>query len=168
MLLKKLYLTNFRPFKGEHEIEFSTDPEKNVTLVMAENGAGKTTLAQAFQWVLYSKTDGFKNKSVLNSLVEKEMMLGSSSEVIAKLELEHNEIEYTIIRKQVYKKDVNGIVKPDNPTLEIFTKKEDGQTVVNNPLKNIATISNILPESLSKYFFFNLYNSSIITFNFIS
>ena len=41
MLLKKLYLTNFRPFKGEHEIEFSTDPEKNVTLVMAENGAGK-------------------------------------------------------------------------------------------------------------------------------
>ena len=54
MLLKKLYLTNFRPFKGEHEIEFSVDPEKNVTLVMAENGAGKTTLAQAFQWVLYS------------------------------------------------------------------------------------------------------------------
>ena len=117
MLLKKLYLTNFRPFKGEHEIEFSVDPEKNVTLVMAENGAGKTTLAQAFQWVLYSKTDGFKNKSVLNSLVEKEMMLGSSAEVVAKLELEHNNIEYTIIRKQVYKKDVNGIVKPDNPTL---------------------------------------------------
>lgn len=155
MLLKKLYLTNFRPFKGEHEIEFSTNPEKNVTLVMAENGAGKTTLAQAFQWVLYSKTDGFKNKSVLNSLVEKEMMLGSSAEVIAKLDLEHNNIEYTIIRKQVYKKDINGVVKPDNPTLEVFTKKEDGQTVVNNPLKNIATISNILPESLSKYFFFD-------------
>ena len=63
MLLKKLSLTNFRPFKGEHEIEFSVDREKNVTLVMAENGAGKTTLAQAFQWTLYGKTDGFKNKS---------------------------------------------------------------------------------------------------------
>lgn len=155
MLLKKLTLTNFRPFKGEHEIEFSTDIEKNVTLVMAENGAGKTTLAQAFQWALYSKTEGFKNKSVLNSVVEKEMMCGSEAKVIAKLELEHNDVDYTIIRQQIYKKDVNEIVKADNPTLEIYTRKDDGQTIINNPLKNISTISNILPESLSKYFFFD-------------
>ena len=155
MLLKKLSLTNFRPFKGEHEIEFSVDREKNVTLVMAENGAGKTTLAQAFQWTLYGKTDGFKNKSVLNSVVEKEMLTGSESNVIAKLELEHNDIDYTIIRKQVYKKDINGIVKPDNPILEIFTKQEDGKTEIINPLKNLSTIANILPDSLSKYFFFD-------------
>lgn len=155
MLLKKLSLTNFRPFKGEHEIEFSVDKEKNITLVMAENGAGKTTLAQAFQWVLYGKTDGFKNKSVLNSVVEKEMITGSEANVIAKLELEHNNIEYTIINKQVYKKDINGIVKSENPVLEIFTKQEDGQTVIVNSLKNRSTIANILPESLSKYFFFD-------------
>ena len=37
MLLKKLTLTNFRPFKGEHEIEFSTDKEKNVTLIIFKN-----------------------------------------------------------------------------------------------------------------------------------
>lgn len=155
MLLKKMTLTNFRPFKGDHEIIFSTDTEKNVTLVMAENGAGKTTLAQAFQWALYSKTEGFKNKSVLNSIVEKEMMLNSEANVIAKLELEHNNIDYTIVRKQTYKKDINGIVKSDNPVLEIYIKQEDGQTIVNNPLKNVSTISNILPESLSKYFFFD-------------
>lgn len=155
MLLKKMTLTNFRPFKGEHSIVFSTDTEKNVTLVMAENGAGKTTLAQAFQWILYSKTEGFKNKSVLNGIVEKDMMLNSEANVIAKLELEHNNVDYTIIRKQVYKKDINGNVKSDNPVLEIYTKQEDGQTVVNNPYKNISTISNILPESLSKYFFFD-------------
>lgn len=155
MLLKKMTLTNFRPFKGNHEIIFSTDVEKNITLVMAENGAGKTTLAQAFQWALYSKTEGFKNKSVLNSIVEKEMMLNSEANVIAKLELEHNNVEYTIIRKQVYRKDINGNVKSDNPVLEIYTKQEDGQTVVNNPFKNVSTISNILPESLSKYFFFD-------------
>lgn len=155
MLLKKLSLTNFRPFKGEHEIEFSTDKDKNVTLVMAENGAGKTTLAQAFQWVLYGKTDGFKNKSVLNSIVEKEMVTGSEANVIVKVELEHNNIEYTIINKQVYKKDINGIVKSENPVLEIFTKQEDGKTVIINSLKNRSTIANILPESLSKYFFFD-------------
>lgn len=155
MLLKKLTLTNFRPFKGNHVIEFSTDKEKNITLVMAENGAGKTTLAQAFQWVLYSKTDGFKNKSVLNSIVEKEMMGGTEQNVVAKLELEHNEVDYTIIRKQTYKKDTNGIVKPENPILEIYQKQSDGQTVIVNPIKNLPTIASILPESLSKYFFFD-------------
>ena len=155
MLLKKLSLTNFRPFKGKHEIEFSVDKEKNVTLVMAENGAGKTTLAQAFQWALYGKVDGFKNKSVLNSLAEKEMTINSDANVIVKLELEHNGIEYSIIRKQVYKKDINEIVKSDNSELEIFVKKEDGQTAIVNPLKNLSTIASILPESLSKYFFFD-------------
>lgn len=155
MLLKKLSLTNFRPFKGKHEIEFSTDVEKNVTLVMAENGAGKTTLAQAFQWALYSKTEGFKNKSVLNSIVEREMELGGEANVVAELTLEHNNVDYTIIRKQIYKKDYTGFVKPDNPTLEIYIKQDDGNTLINNPLKNISTISNILPESLSKYFFFD-------------
>ena len=155
MLLRKLHLTNFRPFKGKHVIEFSTDKEKNVTLVMAENGAGKTTLAQAFQWVLYGKTDGFKNKSVLNSIVEKEMMGGTAQQVEVTLELEHNKIEYTIIRKQIYKKDINGFVKPESSTLEIYKKQDDGQTVVNNPIKNSSTIANILPESLSKYFFFD-------------
>ena len=154
MLLKKLSLTNFRPFKGEHSIEFSTDKERNVTLVMAENGAGKTTLAQAFQWVLYGRTEGFKNKSVLNSVVENEMMGGTNQYVTVSLELEHNKTEYTIIRKQIYKKDINGNVKPDNSISEIYIKNKDGQTVVNNELKNPATIASILPESLSKYFFF--------------
>lgn len=155
MLLKKLTLSNFRPFKGEHIIEFSTNKEKNVTLVMAENGAGKTTLAQAFQWALYSKTDGFKNKSVLNSIVEKEMMGGTEQSVMAKLELEHKGIDYTIIRKQNYRKDTNGYIKQDNPTLEIYQKQEDGNTTVINPIKNLPTIANILPETLSKYFFFD-------------
>ena len=46
-------------------------------------------------------------------------------------------------------------IRDSNPILEIYTKKEDVQTVVNNPYKNVSTISNILPESLSKYFFFD-------------
>ena len=155
MLLKKLTLTNFKPFKGEHNIEFSTDKEKNVTLVMAENGAGKTTLAQAFQWVLYSKIDSSKNGSVLNSIIEKEMLGGTEQIVSVKLELEHNNVDYTIIRKQPYKKDISGIVKRDNSVLEIYQKQSDGQTSVVNPIKNLSTIANILPESLSKYFFFD-------------
>lgn len=39
-------------YKGENTIEFSCDPEKNVTVVLGENTAGKTTIAQAFRWAL--------------------------------------------------------------------------------------------------------------------
>ena len=40
MLLKKLTLTNFRPFKGEHEIEFSINKEKNVTIFLTSHDVG--------------------------------------------------------------------------------------------------------------------------------
>lgn len=155
MLLKKLTLYNFRPFKGKHELEFSTDKDKNVTLVMAENGAGKTTLAQAFQWALYGRTEGFENKSMLNSLVEKEMLAGTSETVKVELELVHNDIEYIISRTQNYRKDVNNEMKQDGSILDIINKQSDGQTNFNNPLKNISLVSSILPEPLSRYFFFD-------------
>ena len=64
MLLKSLKLKDFRQFKGEQEITFSTDPIRNVTVIMGENGSGKTTLAQAFTWCLYGDTD-FDDKSML-------------------------------------------------------------------------------------------------------
>lgn len=47
MLLQSIELQNFRQFINE-KIDFSTDPERNVTLIIGENGTGKTTFAQAF------------------------------------------------------------------------------------------------------------------------
>ena len=37
-----LKMRNWRPFHGDHEIEFSVDPERPVTLLLGPNGAGKT------------------------------------------------------------------------------------------------------------------------------
>lgn len=42
MKLRKLELKNFRQFYGQQSVEFSTDREKNITLIHAENGTGKT------------------------------------------------------------------------------------------------------------------------------
>lgn len=50
MKFKRIKINNFMRYKGEHEIEFSCDDEKNVTVIMGENTFGKTTLAQAFRW----------------------------------------------------------------------------------------------------------------------
>ena len=44
MLIKKLELENFRQYIGNQTIEFSTDCEKNVTVLIGVNTSGKTTL----------------------------------------------------------------------------------------------------------------------------
>ena len=43
MKFKSIKMTNFMRYKGEHEIIFSCDPEKNVTVVLGDNTFGKTT-----------------------------------------------------------------------------------------------------------------------------
>ena len=60
-------MQNFRQFINE-KIDFSTDPERNVTLIIGENGTGKTTFAQAFFWCLYGETD-FTDKIMLNKSI---------------------------------------------------------------------------------------------------
>ena len=52
MLIKKLILHNFRQYIGTQEIEFSTDSERNVTVLIGVNTSGKTTLVRAFEWIL--------------------------------------------------------------------------------------------------------------------
>ena len=64
MIIKSITLKNFRQYQ-DAKIEFSTDPEKNITIIMGDNGTGKTTLAQAFQWALYGTTE-FQISEVIN------------------------------------------------------------------------------------------------------
>lgn len=156
MLLKRMTLMNFRPFKGKHEIVFSTDKEKNITLVMAENGAGKTTMVQAFQWILYGMTNAFKTESVLNGIIDNGLQVGEEEEVSGILELEHNDSTYYIMRKVRYKKEMpNSAAKRKNVEIEASVKNKEGKTTPINPNRIEYTIASIMPKSLSSYFFFD-------------
>ena len=55
--MKIIYLKvdNFRQFFGENEINFSTDPDKKVTLVHAENTFGKTSLLNAILYTFHEE-----------------------------------------------------------------------------------------------------------------
>ena len=81
MKIKSIKLHNFMRYKGDNELLFSTDDEKNVTVVLGDNTFGKTTLAQAFRWGLYetlNDTSYTKKKDVvlLNNEVAAEMKSG--------------------------------------------------------------------------------------------
>lgn len=153
MLLKSIKLENFRQFKSE-KIDFSTDAEQNVTIIIGDNGTGKTTFAQAFFWCLYGDTD-FTDKSMLNKLIGQNLLPEHEAVVRVTLCLLHGGFDYTITREQTYKKNFKNIITASNTTLNVGYKQPDGQMIYLKPIPCEAEIKKILPKELSKYFFFD-------------
>lgn len=154
MLIKSIKVTNFLPFQGEQNVEFSTDPNRNVTLIMGNNGAGKTSLAQAFEWCLYGKTPEESN-NVLNAYVQENIKPGDSKYAIVQIELEKDGVTYLIERKQRYARSENGrMERPDQQEFNI-QYKQDGETFQVPFNDRSATIKSLLASELSHYFFFD-------------
>jgi len=155
LVIKSIALNNFRQYKGKQPpILFSTDKEKNVTVILGINTSGKTTLIQAFKWCLYEKAN-FKTRDVLNIEVEKAMGLYTSQEVFVEIVLIHEDKEFTIRRTQKFTKTDFDKIKADKSVLKIQYKEDNGeqQAVPMYECENI--INKILPEALSDYFFFD-------------
>ena len=64
MRIEKLKLHNFRQFIDTQVIEFATEKDKNITVLIGDNTTGKTTLIRAFEWILYDKNE-FDKKLLL-------------------------------------------------------------------------------------------------------
>ena len=152
MLIKKLILHNFRQYIGTQEIEFSTDSEKNVTVLIGVNTSGKTTLVRAFEWILYNKNE-FDDKILLNKNVAENMQMGETQAVRGTLVLEHDGKEYEIARKQIYT-CTGSSVRASVSTANIMYLQPDGQTKTEIGSDFDSNIERILPRALSSYFFF--------------
>ncbi|MDR0606468.1 MAG: AAA family ATPase [Bacteroidales bacterium] len=153
MLLKSLNLVSFRQFLNSN-VSFSTDETKNVTIIMGQNGSGKTTLAQAFTWCLYGETQ-FEDKIVLSKSIAIKLLPREESEVKAEINLEHNNTDYVITRKQVFYKDNNNEIRFNPSKFLISYKDRDGRKEFIDENKTDSTMKSILPQELSKYFFFD-------------
>ena len=156
MYFKQITLQNFRQFKEKTTVTFSTDHVKNVTIIMGDNGTGKTSFAQAFTWCLYGRTD-FKDQDIFSKSKKAEMTNTDTAETFVELVFVHGDIEYTLKRSLVYKKDLLGdIIKPRFSECVLTYKKEDGQTeTIKSENKLNKTIDGILPRELSRYFLFD-------------
>ena len=75
MIINRLEMYNFRQYIGHQSVDFSTDPDKNVTVLIGINTSGKTTIVRAFEWCLYGK-NGFEDPVLLNSEVRANMNVG--------------------------------------------------------------------------------------------
>jgi len=128
-------------------------------MVYGRNTFGKTTLLQAFNWVLYNKVNLQNPNQLLNIEVKNSMNIGDDAEVNVTLYLDDvnvghygNNLEYLVHRKQSYHVAPNGDVIQSGGFLEVKVKRNDTWENVED-MKEV--IDEILPESLSSYFFFD-------------
>jgi DNA sulfur modification protein DndD len=158
MLMKSLYIKNFRQFKGETTIEFARDKEKNVTIILGDNTYGKTTLLQTFNWCLYDFVVFDKDSNpdmLLNLELASQMQYGSRDVVEVKIVLIHKNTEYTISRTQEYfwtEHKVRG--EKSKVTMSYKPLGADGQTDIRDQYID-KMINEILPRNLSNFFFFD-------------
>lgn len=156
MLIKSLKMQNFRQFKGNTAVDFSCDPNQNVTIILGDNTFGKTTLLQAFNWCFY-ETVMFDNNPdfLLNLEVANGMTNGDAETVSVEICVIHNSVEYVISRSQQYICANNKVSGAKKSQVKVSYKQPDGQTESVRALEVQNVIENILPKDLSTYFFFD-------------
>ncbi|MBJ6610742.1 MAG: AAA family ATPase [Candidatus Thiothrix moscowensis] len=143
MKLKQIKLYNFRQFYGENTLDFSTDLERNVTLVHGENGVGKTTLLNAIKWCFFGElTEDFENPE---ELVCNQALKEGQNTCRVEIRLVHENKEYHVLRSFDVK----------TKTAQRFNISE----VVDYNFKDIPNpknlMNNILPQDMADYFFFH-------------
>lgn len=167
MILHKLEMYNFRQYVGLQEVEFSTDPDKNVTVLIGVNTSGKTTIIRAFEWCLYGK-NGFEDPILLNSDVKDNMNVGETQDAWVAITFSHEDSNgqkmYTVKRKLTYlcneRTKAEGSLcvslnKKPEEDLSLIYLQADGQTKTAIRKENISeSIDRVLPKDLSDYFFF--------------
>ena len=156
MLIKSLKMQNFRQFKGITAVDFSCDPEQNVTIILGDNTFGKTTLLQAFNWCFY-ETVTFDNNPdfLLNLEVANEMNNGDTETVSVEICVIHNGVDYVISRSQTYSCANGKVTGMKKAQVKVSYKQEDGQMESVRATEVQKVIENILPQDLSTYFFFD-------------
>ena len=90
-------MKNWRGYFGVQEIEFSTNPNKPVTVVIADNRIGKSDILRAIHWVLYDEVPAHtkKSKDLINNFAES---LDKNAYAEVNLELSNDDDTYRLTR----------------------------------------------------------------------
>lgn len=140
MKLKALKINNFRQFYGEQTINFSTDKEKNITLIHAENGTGKTALLNAILWCFFEElTSNFKDPNMLQNKVAK-----SEGKQSFGVQIEFEDDNGGLFLAQRLERERNRVFR-------VFKFEDNSYNEIDNPT---SFINSVIPRDMAKYFFF--------------
>lgn len=163
MILKSLKIENFRQYLKD-EILFSTDPEKNFTIIQGFNGAGKTNILNAITWCLYGSELHRRNVGkntpeaglgLYHIIKEKEISPNQSFSVIVEMEFIENGSNIIFKREKKFQSDKKGVISAsrlDGEEFKIMRKEGKDYVTEENP---ISFIDRTIPKEIEEYFFFD-------------
>jgi len=160
MKLLRAEFENFRLLR-DLEMEFSSDSDKNLTVIRAANESGKTTLLHALQWALYGeaalpgKGDGFRLHPIdwdgsegkrvpITATVEFELTTHRRTAG----EMRETRRRFRLVRSAF--EDVDSQSRRSSSTVKLFALNDTGATPIDAPE---ALINEELPPELREVFF---------------
>ena len=177
LLIKSFEIENCGGFSGTHKLEFSTDQEKNFTIVLGNSGRGKSTIFKLIFWCLYGvhydlrddrtgSAEGLINLKLLKSLQTTESVTGTVKLILHDQNGELHQLERSITATQLeesLKKKFdsfnNSFVNAGLQTevsAKMTFKDKQGNISLEKDQRRISTmIDEILPKELSSFFLFD-------------
>lgn len=156
MLLRKIKYHNFRPFIGDQDIEFASEFDKNVTVILGQNTFGKSTFVLSFIWCLYGESRFDHPNDILNKKVEKRLSVGQQASAWVEVEFEDGGCIYTVKRTQRFTMGYNGNLTANETIATMTYVTASGETKTLGKFQHEVNdaIRAILPVDLSAFFFF--------------
>lgn len=137
MIIQSLTIENFRSFYGEQTIEFSTDKEKNTTIIYAMNGVGKTNILNAVLWCFHGQfSPSFRNS---NDLLNWQAKRRGRKSYHVTIEFFENDVLYRIKR-----------TGGENSNFKVF-RVQDGNSEPMSMNPSVF-INSIIPKDMANYF----------------
>ena len=178
LLIHKIKISNCGGFRGEHELEFSIDKEKNITVVMGASGKGKSTTFGLIYWCLYGQffkpepTNTLKDEGLIHKPLLTELDVGKKVTASVTLTINDEKGEKYVLtrtatatkhREESTKKfeELNnsrinsGIQIVIEPRLRLQDEKEGGMITEREESLINAEIREYLPKDLSDFVLFD-------------
>ena len=141
------------PYKGEMELAFPQDEQRNIMIVFGDNMRGKTSILNAMRWAFYGEALGRHSRPIpLQEIVNKDAALVDDWRVEVHDKFDANGHAYDLRRVAERR---NMVAKPSRP--EDFIRSihltRDGSAVSGDQVE--AEIGLIAPKQISRFFLFD-------------
>ena len=155
MRLLRAHIENFKLLE-DVRLDFSTDPDRPLTVIRAENGSGKTSTLYALLWVLYGASGLPENARSLR-LTSTAVPIGEQVSVSVMLEFEHTDenvyrSQYRLIRSVIETPVDNERVDRQGERVRLLKITNAGETELES---GEAVIGKLVPLRLKDVFFTN-------------
>jgi DNA sulfur modification protein DndD len=146
--LEKIVMTDFMPYIGTQEVDFSVSPGAPIILIEGENNRGKSSLFTAIRWCLYGRALDRSSKTVQDQFLlnDNAFDLGRDNFEV-QLSFSNDNDNYLLTRTCTIKRDSKG--KRSGSSVRTFLhRNRDAISTEDIP----RYINEVLDESISMFF----------------